>query len=229
MSDQLYTQILTLVNTSLGELSQSALSLVDKACDTFLQAPKLRKRNRLIVGRCHLSLGCDPTQPIFYMVGNIIGTKEKWLNELKCGITTPRIAVRVLARIDAFTRWCVAREAGILRAKQNLRDSQKPWITKLESRLGIMDLAPETFTAKGDLLYIAMNAWPGHLKDLIGRGMRYEFVHMAARDFKLSHEKGLALYDSIRDLWSRHNVFDMPQTYMHTVSRLGKGIPKELL
>jgi hypothetical protein len=181
MLHPLHVVIVKLVDKAFHELETHAHQCLLCKQRKFLKLPDARCRIRPLTDSLSVSLGLDVNHPISFYCLNTQISKPMFMESLNKQLSTPRLASRALSRIDSFTRWCVTRKEGFERAEKNLLETQKPWIEKLNSRLGMLELSGDTVStepdkADGEILYsMPLRSWPDALKILFSNKNRAGF------------------------------------------------------
>lgn len=115
--------------------------------------------------------------------------QSSFLEKLQLKCTTPRLASRALARLEAYTRWLVCREPGFEAARGHVLQSQARWVTRIDARIGGRDLANADWNAKFSETG-PFSAWPQTLREYITKGNKIEAIK------QVRHLTGMGFADS---------------------------------
>jgi len=101
----------------------------------YIKRPQHRTDGGLLyLAKIALPYGGDTWSPV---------PVDQWQEKLVRELTDTRKAVRVLARIDSFTRWFIARQAGVKKSVEVKKEQQKYWEDRLRSRFVLVDMGAQ--------------------------------------------------------------------------------------
>jgi ribosomal protein L7/L12 len=168
-------QIKFVLDSKLREIDLAAQELTSLCRNAWPTVPFPRSQVRYVTSK--LGVQYKPKKPMNAVAFYVRTVKKEdtrfsyWCPTVANGHSiladcrSPRDAARVLARLDAFHAWLIARKAGVAKAQAHLLQQQEPWTEKLNARIAILELSSGNIQEDRNLPKIP--DWPSEAKNLL--------------------------------------------------------------